>query len=231
VYHRNRDRTTLSWQIYVELLIPVRLLKLSRRAILIGTMSAIKCVHCGADLLPEVNFCRQCGAAATTSSELPTAMLSPTPEDTSTRRLDARVTSPERGFRDAALQPPTGKKKSRWLPLVAIVAVLAVSMCVLAWFTLIRPMRLVKSGTAAESPYFYPGSQTVMDATTKDGRAMHLQTADPLNKVVAWYTAKLQPAKTVQLTQTITVLRSGNVTATIASEGGRTNILIKEASP
>jgi len=110
-------------------------------------------------------------------------------------------------------------------------AVLVVSMCVLAWVTLIRPMRLARTRTAAESAFFYPGSQTIVDATTKDGRAMHLQTADPFEKVVAWYTAKLQPAKTVQLTQTITVLRTGNVTATIAAEGGKTNILIKEAAP
>jgi hypothetical protein len=211
--------------------IPVHLLKRSQRAILIGTMSAAKCSQCGADLLSEVNFCRQCGAAATSSSELPTAMLNSTPEDTSTRRLDARVTSPERGFRDVALQPPVEKRKTRWLPLVMIVAVLVVSMCVLAWFTLVRPMRLARGGVTAESPFFYPGSQTLLDATTKDGRAMQLQSGDPFEKVVAWYSAKLQPAKTVQLTQTITVIKSGEVTATIAAEGGKTIILIKEAAP
>lgn len=196
-----------------------------------GTMSAAKCSQCGADLLLEVNFCRQCGAAATNSSEGPTAMLNATPEDTSTRRLDARVTSPERGFRDVELKPPTEKRKTRWLPLVMIGAVLVFSMCVLAWFTLVRPMRLARGGVAAESPFFYPGSQTVLDATTKDGRAMQLQSADPFEKVVAWYSAKLQPAKTVQLTQTITVIKSRDVTATIAAEGGKTIILIKEAAP
>jgi uncharacterized membrane protein len=33
----------------------------------------------------------------------------------------------------------------------------------------------------------YPGSQTVVDFSSGDGRTLHLQTTDSLEKVVAWY--------------------------------------------
>src|SRR4030095_1180915 len=98
----------------------------------------------GAELVPEVNFCRQCGAAAPNASELPTATFDRSLDDTSTRRLDPRVTSPEPGFpalSGAAVSVSPPRAKTRWAPLLAIAAVLIVSMCVLAWFTLLRPLR------------------------------------------------------------------------------------------
>lgn len=60
-------------------------------------------------------------------------------------------------------------------------------------------------------------------------RALQLQTPDPLERVVAWYEASIKPTKTMRLTSTSVVLRNQNVTATIAAEGNKTNILIKQS--
>jgi hypothetical protein len=49
--------------------------------------------------------------------------------------------------------------------------------------------------------------------------------------VVAWYTARLKPAKTMKLTESIVVMRNGNVTVTLGVENNITSILIKETSP
>ena len=75
----------------------------------------------------------------------------------------------------------------------------------------------------------YPGSQTVVDMTTDAGRAIQLQTGDSLDKVLAWYDASLKPTKTMRLTSTSFVLKNQNVTATIATEDNKTNILIKQS--
>jgi hypothetical protein len=58
-------------------------------------------------------------------------------------------------------------------------------------------------------------------------RALQLETSDPLNEVEEWYQKTLRPQKTVRLTSMIVVLKNENTTATIASEGNKTNILIK----
>lgn len=75
----------------------------------------------------------------------------------------------------------------------------------------------------------YPGSQTVVDMTTEAGRAIQLQTDDSLDKVLAWYDASLKPTKRMRLTSTSFVLKNQNVTATIATEDNKTNILIKQS--
>jgi hypothetical protein len=75
----------------------------------------------------------------------------------------------------------------------------------------------------------YPGSQTVVDMTSEAGRAIQLQTGDSLDKVLAWYDASLKPTKTMRLTSTSFVLKNQNVTATIATENNKTNILIKQS--
>jgi hypothetical protein len=80
----------------------------------------------------------------------------------------------------------------------------------------------------AADPLLYPGALTLMDISNPDGgRALQLQTSDPLEKVEDWYDRNLRPQKTVRLTSSSVVLKNENTTATIASEGGMTNILIK----
>jgi ribosomal protein L40E len=195
------------------------------------TMSQAKCSKCGAELLPDVNFCRQCGAAAANahsgSSELPTAILEPTGDTASTRQLNSRSTSPEHSFRGGpsiASPPASNRSQTRWLPIVLIATVVVVSMCVLAWAALIRS----RSHAAQTIVLAYPGSQTIVDTTTPHGRAVHLQTGDAFDKVVAWYTAQLKPGKTMRVTPELMVLSNGDTTVTIAVDGSQTNILIKQ---
>ncbi len=84
------------------------------------------------------------------------------------------------------------------------------------------------SRTTDSTALVYPQAQTIVDLTSAEGRALQLQTRDPLERVVAWYEASLKPTKTMRLTSTSVVLKNSNVTATIASEAGKTNILIKQ---
>lgn len=60
-------------------------------------------------------------------------------------------------------------------------------------------------------------------------RTLHFQTLDSLEQVVAWYETNLKPTKTMRLTSTSVILKNQNVTATIATEDNRTNILIKQS--
>lgn len=87
------------------------------------------------------------------------------------------------------------------------------------------------SFTSDEAALIYPGSQTIVDMKTDSGRAIQLQTGDSLSRVVGWYEASLKPNKTMRLTSTNVVMKNQNVTATIATEAGKTNILIKQTIP
>jgi len=69
----------------------------------------------------------------------------------------------------------------------------------------------------------------VVDMTSEEGRAIQLQTADSLDRVLAWYDESLKPTKRMRLTSTSFVLRNQNVTATIVTEDDKTNILIKQS--
>ena len=190
-----------------------------------SNMSNQICPHCGAELLPEVNFCRKCGLPARQSmSERTTAILSDAPES-STRRLEGRATSPAQDFQAGAGEQFSVSRKRRWAPVILIGVVIVIAMGTLAWAAFIHK----RGEAAAADAWVYPGSQTVVDTTTPDGRAMHLRSADPFNKVVSWYTAKLKPAKTMQLTESIVVMRNGNITVTLGVENNMTSILVKES--
>jgi hypothetical protein len=150
-------------------------------------------------------------------------MLDEAVAEQSTRRLERRTTSPAPEFQNAPRQQFTVSKK-RWAPIVLIGVVVLIAMCTLAWAAFVRQKSHVTNGAVL----IYPGSQTVVDTTTADGRAIQLRTSDSLAKVVAWYTAKLKPAKTMQLTQSTVVMKNGNVTVTLGVEDNTTFILIKE---
>ena len=92
-------------------------------------------------------------------------------------------------------------------------------------FVRLRSHRQAKDSAAL----IYPGVQTVVDMTSDEGRAIQLQTGDSPDQVMAWYEASLKPTKTMRLTSTSFVLRNQNVTATIATEDNKTNILIKQS--
>jgi hypothetical protein len=188
------------------------------------------CRTCGTELLNGVSFCRKCGAAVNPnavldSSELPTSIL-PKTNSTATHRLDARPTSePQRlAHPDAATGGRPGRKV--WKPVLALTVVGAVILTLLTAVAITR-IRSHSSTTSADN-LVYPGAQTLMDISNPDGgRALQLQTSDPLDKVENWYDRNLRPQKIIRLTSSSVVLKNENTTATIASEGGMTNILIK----
>ena len=205
-------------------------------------MSVPRCSACSAELFPEANFCRQCGATVTSgsaanASEQTTLILNEGVENVTTQRLDSRPTSPDRVslnhlMRDSvaatAMRANTLSPRRR-LPSAAIVGgvVLVVIIGIVSSVAIVR-MRS-HSSTTNNSALIYPGAQTVVDMTSGDGRAIQLQTGDSLDRVLAWYDASLKPTKRMRLTSTSFVLRNQNITATIATENNKTNILIKQS--
>lgn len=80
----------------------------------------------------------------------------------------------------------------------------------------------------AASALVYPGSRTTADLKSGDGRVIQLESQDSVDKVIDWYQTNLKPTKIMRLTATTAVLKNEDVTATITSDGGKTNILIKQ---
>lgn len=119
--------------------------------------------------------------------------------------------------------------RGRRIPAAAIVAgtVLVIIIGIVSSVAVVR-MRS-HSRTTDSAALIYPGAQTVVDMTSDEGRAIQLQTGDSLDRVLAWYDASLKPTKRMRLTSTSFVLKNQNVTATIATEANKTNILIKQA--
>ncbi|MCM3871802.1 MAG: hypothetical protein ND895_14060 [Pyrinomonadaceae bacterium] len=153
-------------------------------------------------------------------------------DDVTTQRLDPRATSPGRGsLRDsvvaASLAGPASPSR-RKVPMALLgVGVLVIIVAVLSSVAFVR-MRS-HSRTSDSAALIYPGAATVVDMTSDEGRAIQLQTGDSLDRVLAWYDESLRPTKRMRLTSTSFVLRNQNVTATIATEDNKTNILIKQS--
>jgi hypothetical protein len=203
-------------------------------------VSVQKCSLCGTELIPEAKFCRRCGATAgvgvaTSSSELPTEILSQNVINLTTGRLEPRPTSPDPrspGLLGDAVHPaaikthvPAPRRRRRAVFIGgAILVVIFLGLIASVAYVRIRN----HSRTTDSTALVYPQAQTIVDLTSAEGRALQLQTRDPLERVVAWYEASLKPTKTMRLTSTSVVLKNSNVTATIASEAGKTNILIKQ---
>ena len=190
----------------------------------------LTCRTCGAELLAGTSFCRQCGAAITPdvvadSSERTTSLF-PETNSAATQRFDPRPTSePKRGpVVDAGVTTAKGRKP--WKPVLALIGV-ALIIATLVGVVALTRIR-TNSRTVVADPLLYPGAQTVVDMSNADGgRAIHLQTPDKLEKVEDWYEQNLRPTKIIRLTSSSVVLKNANTTATLASEGGMTNILIK----
>jgi hypothetical protein len=74
----------------------------------------------------------------------------------------------------------------------------------------------------------YPGAEVLMDVKSAKGKGLlNLQTKDATSKVVEWYTAKLKPVDTVDLSLGNAILHSGDITIIINGIEDGTNILIK----
>jgi hypothetical protein len=175
------------------------------------------------------------GIAVITSEE-PTLNLNELVDDVTTQRLDRRATSPGRGSLKNSIHnsvaaatlrghaPPSRRK----IPLALLVGgVVLVIIAVISSVAFVR-MRS-HSRTTHNAALIYPGAQTVVDMTSDEGRAIQLQTGDSLDRVLAWYQGSIKPTKTMRLTSTSFVLKNQNVTATIATEDNKTNILIKQS--
>jgi hypothetical protein len=190
----------------------------------------LTCRTCGAELLAGTSFCRQCGAAiipdVVADNSEKTTSLFPETNNVATQRFDPRPTSEPRKAPgvDAGIAANKGRKP--WKPVLALIGV-ALIIATLVGVVALTRIR-TNSHTVATDPLLYPGAQTVVDISNPDGgRALHLQTSDTLEKVEDWYERNLRPTKTIRLTSSSVVLKNEKTTATIASEGGMTNILIK----
>lgn len=186
--------------------------------------------------MPGANFCRRCGAVIAdgsspevNSSELPTELLDH--KNLTTSRLNPRATSPETPLRAVVPDLPAGeydaadqRSRRRW-------TLIGSAFVVLLLCGIIAAVAYVRSGTqnrtTDDATLFYPASQTVVDVSSGDGRAIQLQSGDSLEKVIAWYEKSIKPTKTMRLTSTSVVLKNQNVTVTVATESGKTNVLIK----
>lgn len=190
-------------------------------------MNVIKCEKCGADCAEGTSFCRQCGApidseSAIAPSEQATALLDQSVH-AATQRFDARATAPDPvRFAQPVTGPTEAAPHSRRGILIGafVIGVIAV-ICVAAVLGL-------RGRSKKASNLVYPGATTVVDMTGEGGgRALHLETPAAFSDVEAWYQKELKPDKTMRLTSTSVVMKSQKTTATIASEGNKTSILIK----
>ena len=91
------------------------------------------------------------------------------------------------------------------------------------------PPVVVGGAAAISRDMVYPGARI----TTEIGRAggssaLQLQTEDSFDKVVAWYTAKLKPIKTVKTEGPTAILQGESLTAIINGTGNGASIFLKQ---
>lgn len=194
-------------------------------------------------MLPGTNYCRTCGASisgdiAGDSSEQPTAIFNTT-GDVTTQRLEPRATSPDRGGRGLPATPHSmtvgsppvpglSRKSLGALMIVLIVIVTVAVVAVVKKQGLTGHTEMASQSSSSESTLFYPGAQTVVDVTDKNGgRAIQLRTTDPLERVESWYQTRHQLDKTMRLTPSSVVMKNEKVTVTLVVEDNQTNILVK----
>lgn len=188
-------------------------------------MTELKCNECGAELLPDTGFCRQCGAAVSASgdigsSEPPTALFVDQ-EAATTQRLHPRPTSPTVSGRRAA--KPSALRRNIFLLMMMVVLLLGIVAAVA-----VLSDRNLGSNPSNEA-LLYPGATTVVDMNHPDGgRTRQLQTPDTLDRVESWYQNNLKLDKTVRLTSNSVVMKNQKVSITLAVEDNKTNILIKQ---
>ena len=193
-------------------------------------MVPLKCRQCGSELLPQTNFCRQCGARVT--ADLPeqndpaTKLL--TDEDiVATQRLGSRPTAPNPQRVILRSPAPAKESKKSGGKLMLIGAFLIILLAGLV--TTVAIMRAhVNRDNVSEESIIYPGARKSMDIVADGGgRAVQLETSDSLEQVDEWYRETLKPDKVIRLSATSVVMKNKKAVATIVREGDQTNILIK----
>ena len=193
-------------------------------------MSPLKCLQCGAELLPETKFCRQCGTRITADLVEPGAPATRLFNDqdiVATQRFDPRPTAanPARPVVSPTAVAREPRRSSGKLVLIGIgLVILLVGL--VTTFAIMR--NSLRSHVRSEATLIYPGARKAMDIVADGGgRAMQLETPDSLEAVDAWYQKTLKPEKIIRLSSTSVVLKNEKTVATIVREGNQTNILIK----
>jgi hypothetical protein len=144
--------------------------------------------------------------------------------------LESRTTSPDRALRQAIanvkVEAPASEQRRRRGAFIGGAVALLVVLGILAAVAYVQ----IRSHSSAtdDAKLIYPGSKTIVDVSSGDGRSIQLQTNDSMERVIAWYETNLKPTKTMRLTSNSIVLKNDKVTATLATEAGKTNILIKQ---
>jgi hypothetical protein len=160
-------------------------------------------------------------------SEMPTALLNDKVNTHSTQRLESRPTSSEgRPFKiaESGTSLEISKPRRRWVPATVLFGL--VFLVIIGIVSSVAYVRIRNHNSTANDPLHYPGAKTLLDL--KDSGALQLQTEDSIDRVVAWYNTTIKPTKTMRLTPTNVVLKNEKVIVTVASDDGKTNILIKQ---
>ena len=193
-------------------------------------MVPLKCRQCGSELLPQTNFCRQCGTRITADlpeQNDPTTKLFTEEDIVATQRLNSRPTSPNPP--QLSFPTPAVVKEPRKLggKLALIAAVLIILLAGLVTTVAIMRKHMNRSVASGDS-IIYPGARKSMDIVADGGgRAVQLETSDSLEQVDEWYRETLKPDKVIRLSATSVVMKNKVAVATIVREGDQTNILIK----
>ena len=75
----------------------------------------------------------------------------------------------------------------------------------------------------------YPGAKITTEINRSEGgSALQLQTDDPFDKVVAWYTAKLKPVKTIRTLGPTAILQGQDMSAIINGTDNGASIFLKK---
>jgi hypothetical protein len=75
----------------------------------------------------------------------------------------------------------------------------------------------------------YPGAAIIMEMNRSGGGSvLQLNTTDSYDKVVAWYTGKLRPSKTVRTVGNTTILKGAAISAIITGTDEGVTILLKD---
>jgi hypothetical protein len=91
------------------------------------------------------------------------------------------------------------------------------------------PPATTSGRSAISREMIYPGAEINMEVNRAEGNNMlQLRTTDAFDKVVAWYTEKLRPTKTLNTVGPTAILRGEGYSAVINGGGNGVNIILKQ---
>jgi len=195
-------------------------------------MDASTCRNCGAELVPQTSFCRQCGVQialgnALASDERPTALFDEA-HVVATQRLDPRQTTPQPSDLHVSPSPVSPAVKPANKAVLIGIVLLLVLAAIVSTVAVVRNRSRRHSYSASSEGLIYPSARKIMDVVADGGgRAVTLETSESFEKVDEWYRSTLKPEKVVQLTAGSVVMKNERITATIIGDNEKTLILLK----